>query len=134
MKKMILVLLFVSIVSNNLFSQEVILTHGSKVLKFDDYGKTYYNSKLFNETNIFNIDKKFIKVICSNPNIRDTVYTIIEDCGEVKTSEDKSEKYICKDIDGIVCWIYVTTAVEKYQDHTIEIKYANSSIVYYVVK
>jgi hypothetical protein len=134
MKKIIAVLLFVMIVSNKGFSQEVIITHGTQVLKFDDYGKTYYNSKLFNEINIFNVDKNFIKVICSNPNNRDTVYTIIEDCGEVKTSEDKSKWYVCKDLDGGTCWIYITTEIKKDQENTIEIQYANSSIVYYVVK
>lgn len=133
MKKLFSVLLFVSIVSNNLFAQEVILTHGTKVLRFDGCGKTYYNSKLFNEINIFNIDKNFIKITCSDPKNRDTVYTIIEDCGEVQTSEDKSEWYVCKDLDGGICWIYVTTEIEKNQENTIEIQYANSSIVYYVV-
>lgn len=128
------VFLFVMIVSNNLFSQEVITTHGSKILKFDNTGKTYYNSKLFNDINIFTIDNKFIKINCSDTKNRDTVYTIIENCGEVKTTEDKSIKYFCKDIDGIGCWIYISSEVEKNQDYTIEIKYLNSSIVYYIVK
>ena len=128
------VFLFVTMISGKSFSQEVITTHGAKVLKFDDYGKTYYNSKLFNEINIFNIDKNFIKVICSNPNNRDTVYTIIENCGEIKTSEDKSNWYICKDIDGIGCFVYISTEADKNKDYTIEIKYLNSSILYYIVK
>lgn len=128
------VFLFVMIVSNNLFSQEVITTHGSKVLKFDNTGKTYYNSKLFNDINIFTIDNKFIKINCFDTKNRDTVYTIIEDCGEVKTSEDKSNWYICKDIDGIGCLVYISTEADKNKDYTIEIKYLNSSILYFVVK
>jgi len=128
------VFLFVTMISGKSFSQEVITTHGAQVLKFDNTGKTYYNSKLFNEIDIFYIDKEFIKIKCSDPKNRDTVYTIIENCGEVKTSEDKSIKYICKDIDGFTCWIYISTEIEKNQDYTIEIQYANSSIVYFIVK
>ena len=128
------VFLFVTMISGKSFSQEVITTHGAKVLKFDNTGKTYYNSKLFNEIDIFYIDKEFIKIKCSDPKNRDTVYKIIENCGELKTTEDKSIWYICKDIDGITCWIYISTEIEKNQDYTIEIQYANSSIVYYIVK
>ena len=128
------ILMLVILFSNKSFSQEHILTQGAQVLKFDSTGKTYYNSKIFNEIDIFTIDKGFIKINCSDPLNRDTVYTIIENCGEVKTSEDKSRKYICKDIDGLVCSIYISTEVEKNQVKTVEIKYRNSSIVYYMVK
>ena len=127
-------MVLVTTLSSMSFSQEVITTHGSKVLKFDNTGKTYYNSKLFNDINIFTIDNKFIKINCSDTKNRDTVYTIIENAGEVKTSEDKSILYVCKDIDGIKCFIYVSSIVEKNQDRTIEIKYLNSSILYFVVK
>jgi len=134
MKSLKLILLFVVLILNKSFSQEVILTRGAQVLKFDNNRKTYYNSKVFNEIDIFSIDKKFIKIDCSDRFNRDTVYTIIENCGEIKTSEDKSIWYICKDVDGGTCWIYISTGVEKNQDKTIEIQYSNSSIVYYVVK
>jgi len=132
--KIAICFLFVTIVSNNLFAQEIITTHGSKVLKFDNTGKTYYNSKLFNDINIFTIDNKFIKINCSDIKNRDTVYTIIENCGEIKTSEDKSNWYICKDIDGIGCLVYISTEADKNKDYTIEIQYLNSSILYFVVK
>ena len=122
------------IVSNNLFSQEVITTHGTQVLKFDDNYNTNYVSKLFNEIDIFTINESFIKIKCSDPKNRDTVYRIIENCGEIKTSEDISIWYICKDIDDITCWIYISSVVGKNQDNTIEIQYSNSSILYYVVK
>jgi hypothetical protein len=138
MKKIKLVLLFVAIASNNLFSQEVIYTHGAQILKFDDAGKSYFNSKVFNELDIFTIDKGFIKINCSDTKNRDTVYTIIKNCGEIVTmdgdTKGKSIKYICNDIDGGICWIYVSTEVAKNEKHTIEIQYSNSSIVYYVVK
>jgi len=134
MKKIIAVLLFVMIVSNNLFSQEVITTHGTQVLKFDDNYNTNYVSKLFNEIDIFTIDKNHIKIECSDIYNRDTVYKIIENCGEVKTKKNKSIWYICKDVDGGICWIFISTQIKKEDEHTIEIQYANSSIVYYVVK
>jgi hypothetical protein len=137
MKKIKLVLLFVAIASNDLFSQEVIYTHGAQILKFTKNGnnyKTYFNSKIFNELDIFTIDKEFIKINCSDLKNRDTVYKIIENCGEIKTSEDISRWYICHDIDGITCWIYISTEFVKNEEPTIEIQYANSSIVYYVVK
>jgi hypothetical protein len=133
MKALKSILLFVILFSNKSFSQEHILTQGAQVLKFDSTGKTYYNSKIFNEIDIFTIDDGFIKINCSDPLNRDTVYTIVEKRGVVKTTEDKSMWYICKDIDGIVCSIYISTEVEKSQDKTIEIKYRNSSIVYYMV-
>jgi hypothetical protein len=134
MKRIKLVLLFVVISSSKLFSQEVIITHGAQVLKFDKNYKTYYNSKIFNELDIFNIEKDFIKINCSDPKNRDTVYKITETCDEINTSEGKSRLYICKDIDGINCWIFISTEVAKNEKHTIEIQYENSSIVYYVVK
>jgi len=137
MKKIKLVLLFVAIASSKLFSQEVIYTHGAQILKFTKNGnnyKTYFNSKVFNEVDIFTIDKEFIKINCSDLKNRDTVYKIIENCGEIKTSEDISRWYICHDIDGITCWIYISTEFVKNEEPTIEIQYANSSIVYYVVK
>lgn len=134
MKRIKLVLLFVAIASSKLFSQEFIITQGARILKFDKTGKSYFNSKLFNEINVFEIDKNFIKIDCSDPKNRDTVYTIIENCGEIKTTQDKSIWYICKDIDGLTCWIYISSEVGKNQDNTIEIQYANSSILYYVVK
>jgi len=134
MKKIKLVLLFVAIASNDLFSQEVIYTHGAQILKFDKNYKTYFNSKIFNEVDIFTIDKEVIKINCSDLKNRDTVYKIIENCGEIKTSEDISRWYICHDIDGITCWIYISKEFVKNEEPTIEIQYANSSIVYYVVK
>jgi len=137
MKKIKLVLLFVAIASSKLFSQEVIYTHGAQILKFTKNGnnyKTYFNSKIFNEVDIFTIDKEFIKINCSDLKNRDTVYKIIENCGEIKTSEDISRWYICHDIDGITCWIYISTEFVKNEEPTIEIQYSNSSIVYYVVK
>jgi hypothetical protein len=134
MKKIKLVLMFVAIASSKLFSQEVIYTHGAQILKFDKNYKTYFNSKIFNEVDIFTIDKEFIKINCSDLKNRDTVYKIVENCGEIKTSEDISIWYICKDIDDITCWIYISSVVGKNQDNTIEIQYSNSSILYYVVK
>jgi hypothetical protein len=134
MKALKSILLFVILFSNKSFSQEHVLTQGARVLKFDKTGKTYYNSKIFNEINIFTIDKHFIKIDCSDNLNRDTVYTIIENCGEVKTSEDKSIWYICKDIDGLNCYIYMSTELDKNGDKTIEIQYLDSSILYYVVK
>jgi len=134
MKKIKLVLLFVAIASNKLFSQQVILTHGAQILKFDKNRKTYFNSRIVNQFDIFKIDKEFIKINSSDLNYRDTVYRIIENCGEIKTSEDISIWYICKDIDDITCWIYISSVVGKNQDNTIEIQYSNSSILYYVVK
>jgi len=137
MKKIKLVLLFVAIASSKLFSQEVIYTHGAQILKFTKNGnnyKTYFNSKIFNELDIFTIDKEFIKINCSDLKNRDTIYKITQTCDEVKTSEGISRWYICEDVDGITCWIYISTEVAKNEKHTIEIQYSNSSIVYYVVK
>jgi len=134
MKKIKLVLLFVAIASNDLFSQEVIYTHGAQILKFDKNRKTYFNSKIVNQFDVFKIDNEFIKINSSDLKYRDTVYKIIENCGEIKTSEDISIWYICKDIDDITCWIYISSVVGKNQDNTIEIQYSNSSILYYVVK
>ena len=134
MKRIKLVLLFVAIASSKLFSQEVIITHGAKILKFDKNLKTYFNSEIVDQFDVFKIDKEFIKIKSSDSKYRDTVYRIIENCGEIKTSEDISIWYICKDIDDITCWIYISSVVGKNQDNTIEIQYSNSSILYYVVK
>lgn len=132
--KIAICFLFVTIVSNNSFSQEVIYTHGAQILKFDENRKTYFNSKIVNQFDVFKIDKEFIKINSSDLKYRDTVYRIIENCGEIKTSEDFSIWYICKDIDDITCWIYISSVVGKNQDNTIEIQYSNTSILYYVIK
>jgi hypothetical protein len=134
MKALKSILILVILFSNKSFSQEHYLTQGAQVLKFDSTGKTYYNSKIFNEIDIFSIDNEFIKINCSDPLNRDTVYTIIEKRGVVKTTEGKSMVYVCKDIDGIGCIIYISSEVEKNKDKVIEIQYSNSSIVYYMVK
>ncbi len=129
MKKSISVLLFVAIVSNNLFGQDTIIRtvsnqYGDYNLETDSYISTNKKSNL-----ITDITFKKDSIIIGD--FFNSVYKIIE-INELYDSEQGNEKfYYCIDPEGKKCHIIVKDRNNLYKYPLIMISYSDGAYFYY---
>jgi len=134
MKKINFVLLFVAIVSSNAFGYDTTFaTYGAQICKIDSISNFYGKSKIFPETHIVTITNDYIEILNLGKQYDDTLYTIIENCGEMKTEYgEKVEYFECKDLEGIICHIAIMKNDYKHENARVEVQYSNVAVLYFL--
>jgi len=134
MKKINFVLLFVAIVSSNVFGHDTTyITYGTQISKIDSVSNFYGKSKIFPEMHIVTVSNDYIKILNLGKQYDDTLYTIIENCGKMKTEYgEKAEYFKCKDLEGIVCHIAIMKNDYEHENARVEIQYSNVAILYFL--
>ena len=134
MKKINFVLLFVAIVSSNAFGHDTtFVTYGRSLCKENVKGEYYEKSKITPRVNAVTVTNDYIKVRSFGDQLDDSLYVIIDNCGEMQTKSGKKMQYFkCKDLQGIICYISIMT--KNYIDDSarIEIQYSNGNIIYFL--
>ncbi len=134
MKKINFVLLFVAIVSSNAFGHDTtFVTYGTQICKIDSISNFYGKSKIFPEMHMVTVTNDYIEILNVGKQYDDTLYTIIESCGEMKTDKgEKAEYFKCKDSERKICYIAIMKNNYEHENARVEIQYSNVAILYFL--
>jgi hypothetical protein len=128
MKKSISVLLFVAIVSNNLFGQDtVISTVANRFYDCDSFGGNYHPHEIFNQC----IDFTFTKDSIVMGDMFNSTFKVIEFKGEEYGEQGKVVYYYCTDPEGVKCYILIKERSLSYKYPLVVIHYSDGAYFYY---
>lgn len=134
MKKLISVLLFVAIVSNNLFGQDTtIVTYGAQICKINSQDEFYDKSTIKPVLNEISFSKECVKFDKLGGYIHDTLYNVYDYSLNADTEMGVlADFYYCKDSKGINCKVIIFKKGILHNDARVEVQYANASILYFL--
>ncbi len=135
MKKLISVLLFVAIVSNNLFGQDTTITTVS--YQVGDLNKN--ESNLSEGLRIYDMNKKqyqitkftFKKDSIIIGDYFNSVYKVIDHEGNLQTEQGLENYFYCKDPEGKNCYIIIKEKTKSYNYPLIVVRYSDGAYFYY---
>jgi hypothetical protein len=128
MKKLISVLLFVAIVSNNLFGQDTtISTVSNRFYDCDSFGGNYHPHEINNQYVNFTFTKDNIVM----GDIFNSTYKIIKVKKEENGEQGKVVYYYCTDPEGQNCYILIKERSLSYKYPLVVVHYSDGAYFYY---
>ena len=134
MKRIAFFVLFVTIVSNNVFGQDTLITYKTNSIQFDEKNDIYKRSDFYDDINFFIFTNKSIIIKNLMDSTLNEEFNIIQDYGELNTQNSKPKVLFCEDKNKIGCFIYVKNKDIGVNKFDITIKYKNTGTIYYILE